>query len=152
MQVVGDNVNEEDETFFVNLSGASVNSTLADNQASGTIYDDDGFLTFIEAESLALIEALYGVSGLAVSPDGAHLYATGQFDDAISVFSRNSTNGALTFIEVLRDGDVQGLLDHRRPRRRGVGRGQPGRRARLRCGLQRRRGRGLRRALRRPGS
>ncbi|MBP9143729.1 MAG: beta-propeller fold lactonase family protein [Thermoanaerobaculia bacterium] len=108
VQVVGDNVNEEDESFFVNLSGASVNATIADSQAGGTIYDDDGFLTFIEAESLALIEALYGVSGLAVSPDGAHLYATGQFDDAISVFSRNSTNGALTFVEVLRDGDVQG--------------------------------------------
>ncbi len=110
VHVVGDNVNEDDETFFLNLSGASVNATIADNQATGTIYDDDGFLTFIEAESLALIEALYGVSGLAVSPDGAHLYATGQFDDAISVFTRNATTGALTFVEVLREGDVQGLL------------------------------------------
>jgi 6-phosphogluconolactonase (cycloisomerase 2 family) len=110
VQVVGDNANEDDETFLLNLSGASVNATLADNQAVGTIYDDDGFLTFIEAESLALIEALYGVSGLAVSPDGGHLYATGQFDDAISVFGRNPTTGALAFVEVLREGDVQGLL------------------------------------------
>ena len=110
VHVVGDNVNEDDESFFVNLSGASLNATIADNQATGTIYDDDGFLTFIEAESLALIEALYGVSGLAVSPDGAHLYATGQFDDAISVFTRNATTGALTFVEVLREGDVQGPL------------------------------------------
>ncbi len=107
VQVVGDNVNEEDETFFLNLSGASVNATIADNQATGTIYDDDGFLTFIEAESLALVEALYGVSGLAVSPDGAHLYATGQYDDAIAVFTRNATTGALTFVEVLHDGDAQ---------------------------------------------
>ena len=109
VQVVGDNVNEEDETFLLNLSGASVNATIADNQGVGTIYDDDGFLTFIEAESLALVEALYGVSGLAVSPDGAHLYATGQFDDAISVFTRNATTGALTFVDVLHEGDVQGL-------------------------------------------
>lgn len=109
VHVVGDNVNEDDETFFVNLSGASVNATIADNQATGTIYDDDGFLTFIEAESLALVEALYGVSGLAVSPDGAHLYATGQYDDAISAFTRNATTGALTFVDVLNDGDVQGL-------------------------------------------
>lgn len=110
VKVVGDNVNEEDESFFLNLSGASANATIADNQATGTIYDDDGFLTFIEAESLALVEALYGVSGLAVSPDGSHLYATGQFDDAISVFTRNTTTGALTFVDVLRDGDVQGPL------------------------------------------
>ncbi len=110
VRAVGDNVNEDDEGFFLNLSGASVNATLADNQATGTIFDDDGFLTFIEAESLALIEALYGVSGLAVSPDGGHLYATGQFDDAISVFGRNPTTGALAYVEVLREGDVQGLL------------------------------------------
>ncbi len=110
VQVVGDNVNEGDESFFVNLSGASVNATLADGQAVGTIYDDDGFLTFIEAENLTLVEALFGVSGLAVSPDGSHLYATGQFDDAVAAFSRNSTNGALTYVDVLHDGDVQGLL------------------------------------------
>ncbi|MEO8196995.1 MAG: beta-propeller fold lactonase family protein [Thermoanaerobaculia bacterium] len=110
VQVVGDNVNEEDETFLLNLSGASANSTIADTQATGTIYDDDGFLTFIEAESLTLVEALYGVSGLAVSPDGAHLYATGQFDDAVAAFARNPVNGALTYIDVLRDGNVQGLL------------------------------------------
>ncbi len=110
VQVVGDNVNEEDETFFLNLSGASVNATIADSQAIGTIYDDDGFLTFIEAESMALVESLYGVSGLAVSPNGAHLYATGQFDDAISVFSRSNSTGALTFVEVLQEGDVQGAL------------------------------------------
>ncbi|MEO7793829.1 MAG: beta-propeller fold lactonase family protein [Thermoanaerobaculia bacterium] len=110
VQVVGDNVNEDDETFLLNLSGASANSTIADTQAIGTIYDDDGFLTFIEAKSLALIEALFGVSGLAVSPDGAHLYATGQFDDAVAAFARNPVSGALTYIDVLRDGDVQGLL------------------------------------------
>ncbi len=110
VHVVGDNANEGDETFLVNLSGASSNSTLADGQAVGTIYDDDGFLTFVEAESLTLVESLYGVSGVAVSPDGAHLYATGQFDDAIAVFSRDATTGALTYVEVLHDGDVQGLL------------------------------------------
>ena len=38
--VVGDTVNEADETFFVNLSGA-VNATIADNQGVGTITNDD---------------------------------------------------------------------------------------------------------------
>ncbi len=107
VQVVGDLDDESDETFLVNLSGASVNATIADGQAAGTIYDDDGFLTFIEAEDLTLIEALFGVSGLAVSPDGSHLYATGQFDDALAIFERDGVSGALSHVGTLHDGDVQ---------------------------------------------
>src|SRR5262249_54490756 len=38
--VVGDRLPEPDETFFVNLSGAS-NATIADAQAMGTIADDE---------------------------------------------------------------------------------------------------------------
>src|SRR6185312_13061392 len=38
--VNGDLLNEVNETFFVNLSGAS-NGTIADNQGQGTINDDD---------------------------------------------------------------------------------------------------------------
>jgi len=37
----GDVTNEPDETFFVNLSNVT-NATLADNQATGTIVNDDG--------------------------------------------------------------------------------------------------------------
>jgi uncharacterized repeat protein (TIGR01451 family) len=40
VQVIGDTLNETDETFFVNLS-APVNATLARPQAVGTIIDDD---------------------------------------------------------------------------------------------------------------
>ena len=39
--VRGDKKKEADETFFVNLSGAS-NATIADNQGVGTIKNDDG--------------------------------------------------------------------------------------------------------------
>jgi hypothetical protein len=38
--VVGDKKQESNESFFVNLSGAS-NATIADAQAIGTILDDD---------------------------------------------------------------------------------------------------------------
>src|SRR5262249_38487383 len=38
--VTGDRLPEPDETFFVNLSGAS-NATIADGQAVGTIVDDE---------------------------------------------------------------------------------------------------------------
>jgi hypothetical protein len=39
--VRGDTLNEPDERFFVNLSGAT-NATVADSQAVGTIVNDDG--------------------------------------------------------------------------------------------------------------
>ncbi len=39
--VVGDTVDEADETFLVNLSGASSGSTISDGQGVGTIQDDD---------------------------------------------------------------------------------------------------------------
>jgi len=41
VQVKGDTVNEADETFFVNLSGASANAVIADSQGQGTIIDND---------------------------------------------------------------------------------------------------------------
>ena len=37
-----------------------------------------------------------GVRGVVVSPDGKHVYAASFDDDAIAVFERNQTNGALT--------------------------------------------------------
>jgi titin len=42
--IIGDVTNEPDETFFVNLSNAT-NATLADDQAVGTIINDDGAVT-----------------------------------------------------------------------------------------------------------
>ncbi len=57
------------------------------------------------------MEGRIGDSGVTVSPDGSHVYATGYSDDAVAVFSRNSSTGALTFVEVLKDGTggVDGL-------------------------------------------
>jgi len=63
----------------------------------------------------------YGVNGvsggtdIAVSPDGAHVYVTGAADSALAAFSRNATTGALTFVEVERDGvgGVDGLSSPR---------------------------------------
>lgn len=114
VNVFGDLVDEDDETFVVNLSAPSAPGVIADGQATVRILDDDGFLTFIEAESLAqidpplAIENLFGVTGIAVSPDGAHVYAVGQFDDTIAGFTRDSLDGALTFLFSLSDGEVQG--------------------------------------------
>ncbi len=39
--ILDDTVNELDENFFVNLSNATGGATIFDNQAEGTIHDDD---------------------------------------------------------------------------------------------------------------
>ena len=48
---------------------------------------------------------------MTLSPDGKHLYVAGVYDDTVAVFSRNSTTGVLTFVEVQKDGvgGVDGL-------------------------------------------
>lgn len=57
------------------------------------------------------VSGLNGVRGVTLSPDGAHLYATGAAENALVVFEREVETGALTFVEVLRDGmnGVDGL-------------------------------------------
>lgn len=59
------------------------------------------------------IDGLDGAFGVRVSPDGAQVYATGMEDNAVAVFSRDSTTGALTFIEQRRNSqaDVDGLRE-----------------------------------------
>ena len=73
----------------------------------------DPFLTFVEVhkDGVGRVDGLDGADSVTVSPDGSHLYAAGFDDDALAVFSRNSTTGALTFLEVQKDGvgGVDGL-------------------------------------------
>ncbi|MEM9244671.1 MAG: Calx-beta domain-containing protein, partial [Cyanobacteria bacterium P01_F01_bin.153] len=74
-----------------------------------------GALTFVEVDrdggddgSGNTIDGLGQAIGVTISPDGNFLYATGNNDDAVATFSRNSTTGALTFVEVDRDGGDDG--------------------------------------------
>jgi 6-phosphogluconolactonase (cycloisomerase 2 family) len=72
--------------------------------------DPTGQLTFVEAVFQGGgVTGLADVSRLALSPDGAHLYATSNADDTVSTFSRDAGTGALTFVETLEQG-VGGLV------------------------------------------
>ncbi len=51
-----------------------------------------------------MVDGLDGVSDLAGSPDGVHLYATGEIDDALVVFARDGLAGDLVYQQILRDG------------------------------------------------
>jgi 6-phosphogluconolactonase (cycloisomerase 2 family) len=67
----------------------------------------DGSLSFLESvvdDSNLGISGLGGATGIVVSDDGAHLYVTGRALNTLAVFAINSTNGALTFVEVETDG------------------------------------------------
>jgi len=70
-------------------------------------------LMFVEAQrnGVARLDGLAFASAVAVSPDGAHVYATGFLDNALVAFSRDASTGMLTFVEVRRDGvsGVDGL-------------------------------------------
>ena len=72
-----------------------------------------GALTFVEVQQDGIggVDGLNGVRSVAVAPDGNHVYAASAVDDAIAVFSRNSSTGALTYVEMQQDGvgGVDGL-------------------------------------------
>jgi DNA-binding beta-propeller fold protein YncE len=53
-----------------------------------------------------IVDGLEEASAVAISPDGNHVYVAGWADDAVAVFSRNSTTGNLTWVEVERDGVI----------------------------------------------
>ena len=57
------------------------------------------------------MDGLNGAYSVAVSPDGKHVYAIGHIDDAVAVFYRNVLTGALTYVEMQKDGvgEVDGL-------------------------------------------
>jgi len=59
-------------------------------------------LEFLEAQ--LGVNGLQGSWGVAVSPDGRNVYATGQVDNALTVFSRDSVTGELSFLELHQDG------------------------------------------------
>ena len=81
--------------------------------------DGAGALSFVEcftansssATCATDVMGLAGPSGIAISIDGAYLYPTAKESDSVSIFSRNSGTGQLTFEDVLynSDGGVPGL-------------------------------------------
>src|SRR5881628_2053132 len=74
-----------------------------------------GALTFVEMQKEAVggVDGLTGADGIAISPDGAYVYVAGRNDDSLAVFSRDAATGALTYVQIQRDGyagGVDGLL------------------------------------------
>jgi 6-phosphogluconolactonase (cycloisomerase 2 family) len=89
-----------------------------------TGYDDDALVMFLRNTSTGVLffmqdlvdgeggmDGLNGANSVAVSPDGRHVYVASRHDDAVAIFSRNVSNGILTYVSRVRDGlyGVDGL-------------------------------------------
>jgi len=73
-----------------------------------------GMLTYIErkiegSDDVPLL-ALDGARDIVMTPDGIHLFVAAQDADAVTVFRRDPASGRLTFVEVVRDLDMQGSV------------------------------------------
>ena len=60
-------------------------------------------------DGVAGVDGLDGTGSLTVSPNGQHVYVTGNREDAIAVFRRDKTSGTLTFEQVLKSGGGEGV-------------------------------------------
>ena len=65
----------------------------------------------LERDGVNGVDGLAGVTLFAISPDQKHLYAPGEFDDALAWFNRDPVTGGLTFKQALFDSDpvIDGL-------------------------------------------
>jgi DNA-binding beta-propeller fold protein YncE len=93
------------------LSGGEDDAIAVFERDAGT-----GALTFVEMEPVGDVDDFRQPGGIAVSPDGAHLYvAAADFSNpgGILVFDRDGVTGALTFVEAEIDGvnGVTGVVD-----------------------------------------
>ena len=111
VQVVRDGVDGVDGlggaySVTVSPDGRQVYATGASDSAVAVFSRDKttGELSFIEdIRQVGGIDGLDGAYSVKASPDGLHVYVTGQFDRAIAVFSREATTGKLSFVQVIKD-------------------------------------------------
>ncbi|GEM_PF-1092979 len=91
--VIGDTIDESDETFFVNLSNAT-NATISDSQGTGTIIDDDGTPPILPLVTISDVSALEGNSGTTNFAFTVNLSTTSTETIALEFSTADGTNSA----------------------------------------------------------
>ncbi|MCB0036516.1 MAG: beta-propeller fold lactonase family protein, partial [Anaerolineales bacterium] len=90
---------QSDKIAVFKRDGATGTLTLEQEVTEGDL---------IGINPIKFLDGLDGIFQITVSPDGKHVYATGQNDDSIVAFSRNGLNGRLSYLHKYTDG-VDGL-------------------------------------------
>jgi len=99
----------------ISNDGNNIYTAGTDEQAIAVFSRDSatGALTHLESvkEGVDGVQGLASTCPFALSPDGKNLYIGSWADKAITVFERNTETGALTFLEMHKDGinGVDGL-------------------------------------------
>ena len=105
----GAGVDGLDDPYFVAVSPDGKHLYAASNDDDAVAIfsrnQSTGAINFIDmvVDGVDGVDGLYKASAVTVSPDGRHVYATGNNDDAVAVFSRDDITGELTFIESFED-------------------------------------------------
>ncbi len=93
-------VSPDGKNLYMTAEGSDAIAVFGRNPGTGSLTQLSGTAGCISetgAEGCADGEGLDGVRGLAISPDGRHVYVTTPWgDDRLSVFSRDLSSGALT--------------------------------------------------------
>src|SRR2546427_135718 len=100
------------QRFFLLTAATWLGAGLLQAAAGPTA---SSYLRYLEValNGTGSVTGLGGATGVAVSPDGRNIYAAGEVDDALAVFRRDAATGALTYVQIQRDGyagGVDGLL------------------------------------------
>jgi 6-phosphogluconolactonase (cycloisomerase 2 family) len=106
-----------DRVFDVMVSpdGKNVYAGSIDDDAVAVFSRDPvtGRLTFVEVQmnNVGGVSGLNSVVSLTTDSQGEHLYAAAMWSHAVTMFSRDPTTGALTYVESFYDSDLQGTGD-----------------------------------------
>lgn len=105
-------ISPDGKNMYVTGIGGSLTGSIAvfsRNEFDGTL-TYQGIKEQGGSEGALTIDGLSNSMGLAISPNGLNIYVAGFSSDAIAIFSRNESDGSLTYQGVKKHGANEGAL------------------------------------------